>query len=54
MKFVGVRIVDVKLTGSMSSKRVIVQPCNVVMKGGIYQPGVNYSQYVHSPVWLIR
>jgi Flp pilus assembly protein TadG len=54
VKFVGVRVLDVKLTGSMSSKRVIIQPCNVVMKGGIYQPGVSNSQYVHSPVWLVR
>jgi Flp pilus assembly protein TadG len=54
VKFVGVRVLDVKLTGSMSSKRVIVQPCNVVMKGGIYQPGASNSQYVHSPVWLVR
>jgi len=54
VKFVGVRVLDVKLTGSMSSKRVTIQPCNVVMKGGIYQPGASHSQYVHSPVWLVR
>jgi Flp pilus assembly protein TadG len=54
VKFVGVRVLDVKLTGSMASKRVIVQPCNVVMKGGIYEPGASNSQYVHSPVWLVR
>jgi len=54
VKFVGVRVLDVKLTGSMSSKRVTIQPCNVVMKGGIYQPGASNSQYVHSPVWLVR
>lgn len=54
VKFVGVRIMEVKLTGSMSSKRVIIQPCNVVAKGGIYQPGSTGSQYVYSPVWLVR
>jgi hypothetical protein len=54
VKFVGVRVLDVKLTGSMSSKRVTIQPCNVVMKGGIYQPGSNQTQFVHSPVWLVR
>jgi hypothetical protein len=54
VKFVGVRILDVKLTGSMSSKRLTIQPCNVVMKGGIYQQGASHSQYVHSPVWLVR
>jgi Flp pilus assembly protein TadG len=54
VKFVGIRILDVKLTGSMSSKRVIVQPCNLVAKGGIYQPGATGSQYIYSPVWLAR
>jgi Flp pilus assembly protein TadG len=54
VKFVGVRVLDVKLTGSMSSKRVTIQPCNVVMKGGIYQQGASSTQYVHSPVWLVR
>jgi Flp pilus assembly protein TadG len=54
VKFVGVRILDVKLTGSMSSKRVIIQPCNVVAKGGIYEPNSTGSQYIYSPVWLAR
>jgi hypothetical protein len=54
VKFVGVRVLDVKLTGSMSSKRVIIQPCNVVAKGGIYEPNATGSQYIYSPVWLAR
>lgn len=54
VKFCGVRILDVKLTGSMSSKRLIVQPCNIVAKGGIYQSGATSSQYIFSPVWLAR
>jgi hypothetical protein len=54
VKFVGIRVLDVKLTGSMSSKRVTIQPCNVVAKGGIYQPGSSTTQYVYSPVWLVR
>jgi Flp pilus assembly protein TadG len=54
VKFVGVRVLDVKLTGSMSSKRVMIQPCNVVAKGGIYQQGATSSQYIYSPVWLAR
>jgi hypothetical protein len=55
VKFVGVRIMDVKLTGSMSSKRVIIQPAMVRAVGGIpstANPPV--STYVHSPVWLVR
>lgn len=54
VKFVGVRIMEVKLTGRMSNKRVIIQPCNVLAKGGIYQPGATGSQFVYSPVWLVR
>src|SRR5262245_15095940 len=54
VKWVGVRVLDIKLTGSLSSKRVIVQPCNVVTKGAIYEPGGTQTQYVHSPVWLCR
>jgi Flp pilus assembly protein TadG len=53
-KFVGVRITGVKLTGSMSSKYVMIQPCNVISKGGIYQPGATTTQYIYSPVWLCR
>jgi hypothetical protein len=33
---------------------VIVQPCNVLAKGGIYQAGTTGSQFVYSPVWLVR
>jgi hypothetical protein len=54
VKFVGVRVLDVKLTGSMASKRVTIQPCNVVMKGAIYSEGTSRTDYVYSPVWLVR
>jgi Flp pilus assembly protein TadG len=54
VKFVGVRVLYVKLTGSMSSKQVMIQPCNIVAKGGIYQAGATGTQYVYSPVWLVR
>jgi len=53
-KFVGVRIVGVRLTGSLSDKYVMIQPCNVISKGGIYQQGATGSQYIYSPVWLVR
>jgi hypothetical protein len=54
VKFVGVRVMGVKLTGSMASKHLTVQPCNVIAKGGKYQPGATGSQYIYSPVWLVR
>ncbi|HJN11498.1 MAG TPA: Tad domain-containing protein [Pirellulaceae bacterium] len=54
VKFVGIRICDVKLTGSMSSKRVIVQPAQMVAEGGIPSTGTTTSSYVYSPTWIIR
>lgn len=55
VQFAGVRIMEVKLTGKNSSKRVIIQPASVIARGGI--PAVNTgttSHYVYSPVWLVR
>jgi len=53
--FVGVRVLDVKLTGSMSSKRVIIQPANVVTKGVIPASSSEVkSNYVYSYPLLIR
>jgi Flp pilus assembly protein TadG len=54
VKFVGVRILEVKLTGSMTSKKVMIQPCNIVAKGGIPSTGTSGSTFVYSPVWLVR
>ena len=45
---------NVKLTGKMSGKRVIVQPANIVSKGMIAKPGTTTSYNVFSPVWLVR
>jgi Flp pilus assembly protein TadG len=54
VQWVGVRVLDVKLTGSMSSKRVIIQPCRVFTEGGIPNPDEPTSQFVYSPVWLVK
>lgn len=55
VKFAGVRIMYVKLTGSMSSKQVIIQPCPIVAKGTIPSTSSTpTSYYVYSPPWLIR
>jgi hypothetical protein len=51
VKFVGVRVVYVKLTGS--NKQVLVQPAVHVTKGGIQDDSFN-SDFVYSPVWLVR
>jgi len=52
--FAGVRIVEVKLTGSNSSKRVMIQPARVITGGGIAGTGPQTSYFVYSPVWLVR
>ncbi|MGI8982168.1 MAG: TadG family pilus assembly protein [Pirellulaceae bacterium] len=54
VKFVGVRVTHVKLTGSMSSKQVIIQPAICKTKGGIPSPGGTTSTFVYSPVWIVR
>jgi len=53
VKFAGVRIMEVVLTGSMSKKRVIIQPCAVNVKGGIASTA-GRSNFMFSPVWLVR
>jgi len=52
--FAGIRIMDVKLTGQMSSKRVTIQPAIHVSQGAIPSPNAQTSQFVYSPVWLVR
>jgi Flp pilus assembly protein TadG len=53
--FVGVRVMYVKLTGSMSSKKVILQPANIVTRGGVApSSGAQTSKFIYSPVWLVR
>lgn len=54
VQFAGVRIMEVKLTGSMSSKKVTIQPCNIVSRGGLYSSTSGTSSFIYSPVWLVR
>jgi Flp pilus assembly protein TadG len=49
----GVRIMEVKLTGAMNQKRVIVQPCPMVLEGAIAS-STETSNYVYSPVVLVK
>ena len=51
VKFCGVRVMYVKLTGS--NKQVLVQPALCVTKGGIQSSGYQ-TDFVYSPVWLVR
>jgi Flp pilus assembly protein TadG len=52
--WVGIRIMNVNLTGSMSSKQVIIQPCKMMTLGGLPNDGPQASYGVYSPVWLVR
>jgi len=54
VEFVGVRIVDVKLTGKMNAKHVTIQPADVSTLGGTSNGGTITSQFIYSPVWLVR
>jgi hypothetical protein len=55
VKWAGVKILKVKLTGSMSKKEVIVQPCHVICNTGIIATeGTEWSDFVLSPVLLAR
>jgi hypothetical protein len=53
VRFAGIRIMEVKLTGGMSTKRVMVQPALVRSLGAIPSAAPT-SDFVHSPVWLVR
>lgn len=54
VEFAGVRIMEVKLSGKLNSKRVIVQPANVITCGGIPGGDNQTSSFVYSSVWLVR
>ena len=54
VKWQGVRIMGVKLTGSMSQKHVTIQVAPVVTSGVIPSPTSGSSKYVYSPVVLVR
>jgi hypothetical protein len=52
VKFVGVRIMYVKLTGS--NKQVIIQPAMLLVRGGIPATTQGTSSFLYSPVQLVR
>lgn len=55
VKFAGVRVMYVKLTGSMSGKKVMIQPCAIVTRATVPAPAATTSSYfIYSPPWLVR
>jgi Flp pilus assembly protein TadG len=49
----GIRIMDVKLTGSMNQKRVIIQPAPMVIPGAVASTEET-SNYAYTPVVLVK
>lgn len=54
VKWMGIRIVDVKLTGPMNKKHVTIQVGPMVTAGAIPSTVTGSSSYVYSPASLIR
>ncbi len=55
VRWCGVRIIDVKLTGKMSGKKLIIQPAAVLASCGMVTTTATHSSdYVLSPVLLAR
>lgn len=55
VRFEGVRILDVKLTGKGSNKRVIIQPAKVIARGAkIDYSGTYTSTHLVTPVMLVE
>lgn len=55
VRFEGVRILDVKLTGKPTQKRVIIQPANVIARGSkIDYTGQHSSSHLYTPVMLVE
>ena len=54
VKWQGVRIMNVQLTGSMSQKNVMIQVAPAQIKGIVPSPTVGTSSSVFSPVVLVR
>ena len=52
--FAGIRIVNVRLTGAMEDKEVLVQPAFVSDDAAITGPGSGPSYFVYQPVHLVR
>jgi Flp pilus assembly protein TadG len=54
VKWQGIRVCYVKLTGSMSQKKVMIQVAPILVSGAIQSPTSGTSNYVYSPVALVQ
>ncbi len=55
VRFEGVRILDVQLTGKKNDKRVIIQPAKIIARGAIIDTtGTATSNHLVTPVMLVQ
>jgi hypothetical protein len=55
VRFEGVRILEVKLTGAMNQKRLIIQPAPMVARHTVIaDAGTQVSETLHTPVMLVQ
>ena len=54
VKWVGVRIMDVQLTGAMSKKHLTIQAAPMVVHGVVPSATTGTSAYVYSPIVLVK
>ena len=55
VRFEGVRILDVRLTGSKTKKHLTIQPARMIARHSIVDsPGSTTSDYLYSPVMLVE
>jgi Flp pilus assembly protein TadG len=58
--FAGVRVLEVELNGQTNNKRVIIQPADVIVRGGVPRPADSAvedwvpSYFIYSPVVLVK
>jgi hypothetical protein len=52
--FVGVRVVYVDLTGATGNQCIMVQPANMITRGAIATTEAGTSEYIYTPVHLVR
>ena len=54
VKWVGIRVMDVKLTGKLSGKKLMVQEAPIEMKGVVPGTSQSYSSSVYSPAFMLK
>ncbi len=48
VKFAGVRVMDVNMTGALQNRNVVVQPCTITCNSGIIHPDAPHSGLVYA------